>query len=166
MSTSASPLLEDQNNDPVNNANYMDAQDEQVNGDVEAPNNDQTPLDPTPQQEEPPKERNPVVALAASFIATGICVGISFANQTYYECAVSFGVNLASFLLIAWPLHTEKYYDFTGMIAFLSCDLFSILYNQVPWDVDHIRNIVMFFMIMLWTLRLGIYSVFPLHFCL
>jgi len=163
MSTSASPLLEDQNNDPVQK-NYMDAQDEHPNGDAEVPNTSdpEAPLDPaagsaSPSEEEPAKERSPVVSLLVSVVFTGICFGISFANETYYECAVSYGVNLLSFLLIAWPLHTEKYYDFTGMIAFLACDLFSIFYNQVPWDVDHIRNLVMFFMIMLWTLRLGLF---------
>jgi len=161
MSTSASPLLEDANNDPVK-ANYMDAQNEQANGDQnEAINQNggdpESPSDPSPQAEEPEKERPLAVTWAITIFFTALCIGISFANKTYYEYAVSLGVNLASFLLIAWPLHTEKYYDFTGMIAFLSCDLFSILYNQVPWNVDHIRNLVMFSMIALWTLRLGFF---------
>jgi len=64
-------------------------------------------------------------------------------------------MGILSFLCFAWPFHTEKYYDFTGMITFLSCDIFSILYNQVPWNTNYIRNIVLFFMVMFWTLRLG-----------
>eukprot|EP00484_Ammonia_sp_Unknown_P028184 CAMPEP_0197025434 /NCGR_PEP_ID=MMETSP1384-20130603/5777_1 /TAXON_ID=29189 /ORGANISM="Ammonia sp." /LENGTH=328 /DNA_ID=CAMNT_0042453963 /DNA_START=106 /DNA_END=1092 /DNA_ORIENTATION=+ len=109
---------------------------------------------PTEEEEKP---RSPWISIAISVIVTAICFGISIPTSTYYECLVSYGVNWISFLFVAWPLHTEKYYDFTGMLTFLSCDLFSIFYNQVPWNADHIRNMVLFFMVMCWTLRLGIF---------
>jgi len=83
--------------------------------------------------------------------------GVSIVTETYFECTMSFGVNMVSFFFFAWPFHTEKYYDFTGMITFLSLDLFSIFYNSVPWNPDYIRNIVLFCMVSLWTLRLGLF---------
>merc|ERR1719203_1428612 len=133
----------------------MDAQDEKPVDDNQALNDAEAGGSATTDTEEPAPERPIWISIMVSVVFTGLCFGVSVANETYYECAVSFGVNFASFLLYAWPFHTEKFYDFTGMIAFLACDLFSILYNQVPWNVDHIRNLAMFFMIMLWTLRLG-----------
>jgi len=154
MSTSVTPLLEDQSKMDAENEHTTDDQHDGINQNAGDP---ESPSDPISQAEEPAKERPLAVSWAITIVFTGLCVGISFANETYYEYAVSIGVNLASFLLIAWPLHTEKYYDFTGMIAFLSCDLFSIFFNRVPWDLDHIRNLVMFFMIALWTLRLGFF---------
>eukprot|EP01083_Nonionella_stella_P141284 435010_1 len=100
---------------------------------------------------------NPSVQWLISLLTIGVNIAVAFATNTYFECGMSLGINLISFVCIAWPLHTEKYYDFTGMITFLSCDIFSMLYRQVPWTTDYIRNIVLFFMVMVWTLRLGLF---------
>merc|ERR1719410_1169219 len=124
---------------------------------VDVENQNLTPDTEPQQQQEEESERSPLISWAISIIFTGMCFGISFATSTYYECTVSFGINFLSFLCIAWPFHTEKYYDFTGMITFLCCDIFSILYRQVPWNAEHIRNIVLFSMVICWTLRLGLF---------
>lgn len=152
MSTSSSPLLSDAHQ-PIKQQDKaaMDAENEK---DVESQQMNNNENNNTEQQEEK-SERSPFISLTISFIVAAICFGVSYPTNTYYECIVSYGVNWLSFLAVAWPLHTEKYYDFTGMLSFLACDIFSIFYNQVPWNADNIRSIVLFFMVMCWTLRLG-----------
>jgi len=98
-----------------------------------------------------------VIAMTIVVVVTGVCFAISYPTSTWYECLVAFAVNWISFLFIAWPLHTEKYYDFTGMLTFLACDFFSILYNRVPWNIENIRSVVLFCMVLVWTLRLGLF---------
>ena len=71
-------------------------------------------------------------ALVVSAVFVGLGAGIAVATSTWPEFAVAYGVNLASFLFVAWPCHTEKYYDLTGMLAFLATGWFSFLYHQVP----------------------------------
>lgn len=157
MTSNTSPLLADKDNNPMANAN---SNDEEAQMAADATPDSTTELavaGGSAVAEEPKSERSPLISWAISLIMTGICFGISYATTTYFECLVAFGVNWLSFLAIAWPLHTEKYYDFTGMITFLCVDIFSLAYNQISWTTAHIRNLVMFFMIMFWTLRLGLF---------
>lgn len=157
MSTSSSPLLKEQHH-PIKAQEQvsMDAENEN-NNDVEA----QAPQNENNQNEEEKKDDGSFSSLRSIIIiliVAGVCFGISYPTTTYYECLVSYGVNYLSFIAIAWPFHTEKYYDFTGSITFWSCNIFSIAYNQVPWTVDNIRSIILFFMVGLWTSRLGIFQ--------
>jgi len=158
--TSTSPLLADKHNNPMANANNPtdDDPEAQINAQPDS-SADAAPAGAAAEtpQNTADEEGHALRSWLITLIMTGICFGISYATTTYYECLVSFGVNWLSFLAIAWPLHTEKYYDFTGMISFLCCDIFSMLYRQVPWEIAYVRNVVMFFMIMCWTLRLGLF---------
>jgi steroid 5-alpha reductase family enzyme len=102
------------------------------------------------------KEGDDPKGLIGALIFIGIGVGFGAATSTLEEVAVAYGVNLASFLLVAYPLKTEKYYDFTGMIAFLSTVWFSVIYRLPRLDSEFAtRSLVVSAMVSCWTLNLG-----------
>ena len=73
-----------------------------------------------------------LIPWAASIFSITFCFVVSYFTSTYFECILSFGINMASFLFYAWPNHSEKYYDFTGSLTFLSCAVFSMI---TSWTV-------------------------------
>ena len=95
-------------------------------------------------------------ALIFSIIMIGISSGVAVGTNLWLSCIIAFGINWLVFAVYAWPFHTEKIYDFTGMITFLSVDLFSFIYYNARYKTfDHPRSIIMFLMPLVWTLRLG-----------
>lgn len=106
---------------------------------------------------------NPLISFASSCVMIGIAVGISIATETWYCAAIAYGINWLVFIVYAWPFRSEKFYDFTGMISFLSVDIFAFCYFQGTFD--SVRSIITFIMPLLWTLRLGLSSFASLFVC-
>lgn len=102
-----------------------------------------------------------------SIVMICISCGVAVATNLWIDCILAFGVNYLVFAVYAWPFHTEKIYDFTGMLTFLTLDLFSFFYNSKT--LSQPRSIVTFCMPLVWTLRLGMYffcfDSFFLFFC-
>ena len=78
-----------------------------------------------------------------------------FATQTYIEFVVAFGIHYLVFLAYALPFRSEKLYDQTGMISFISVTIASFVYHGQ--SVTDIRSLVLSLMLLLWTLRLGLF---------
>ena len=79
---------------------------------------------------------------------------IAWATELYYEALVAFGVNWLVFLCHAWPFHSEKFYDFTGMITYISVTLYSF-FSSKGLTYPSIRSIILSTMVLIWTLSLG-----------
>ena len=94
-----------------------------------------------------------IVAVGLSAVVLGISAGIGIATETWLSAVIAYGVNWLVFAVYAWPFHSEKFYDFTGMLSFLSVDIFAFIYYKDTFS--NVRSIVTFVMPLLWTLRLG-----------
>ena len=72
----------------------------------------------------------------------------------YYSALLSFLVHLIVFIP-SFIYKTEKFFDFTGSLTFLSIMIFSIyLKNSIIGSID-IHSIILFALISIWTIRLG-----------
>ena len=118
--------------------------DEAGNGQKPSSNSNDEP--PVPEQ----------TAWIFSIVMICISCGVAVATNLWIDCILAFGVNYLVFAVYAWPFHTEKIYDFTGMLTFLTLDLFSFFYNSKT--LTQTRSIVTFCMPLVWTLRLGMCS--------
>lgn len=99
---------------------------------------------------------SPSVAWIATFFVLGINALISAATRLWIEFAIAFGVQYIVFVIYAWPQHSEKFYDFTGMITFLLITIYSFISyaSQHPDDIN-VRNCILSAMVCVWTIRLG-----------
>ena len=98
---------------------------------------------------------SPLMAFAANIWFFGLSFAVCFMTETYFEFAVAFGVHYFVFLGYALPFKSEKFYDFTGMVTFISVTISSFLYRGV--SLANIRSVVLSVMVLCWTLRLGLF---------
>mmetsp|Transcript_65727 Transcript_65727/g.80439 ORF Transcript_65727/g.80439 Transcript_65727/m.80439 type:complete len:324 (+) Transcript_65727:76-1047(+) len=142
MSSSESPLLMD-------NENPTD-----TNAPAKVPN---TKDDESPSKGVPPAWKSYV----AIVVILGICAPIAYGTDTWIEYGISFGIQFLVFLCHAWPFHTEKLYDFTGMITYLTLCIVAFFVGNVPDGIsnrfENIRSLIITACIMIWTLRLGFF---------
>tara|TARA_B110000438_G_C15741378_1_gene618636 strand:+ start:346 stop:1236 length:891 start_codon:yes stop_codon:yes gene_type:complete len=96
-------------------------------------------------------------------IAVLIAIGASDGSLRYKEIPIIFIIMGSSFF-IHWLVfipsfiyRTEKYYDLTGMIAYLVAVLLSLYLLTQTSEVLSIRTNVVSIMVCLWTLRLGLF---------
>ena len=73
---------------------------------------------------------------------------------------ISFGIHYLVFIP-SYLLKTERYFDITGSIAFLSI-MYYILYNRNIDDFN-LSGILLIIFITIWTLRLGLFLFFRIH---
>ena len=73
-----------------------------------------------------------------------------------YCVLISFTIHLIIFIPSA-IMKNEKFYDFTGMIAYLSIIIFSIQQKYIQIHSIDIYSLVLSLLISIWTLRLGIF---------
>lgn len=98
---------------------------------------------------------SPLIAMLSNIWFFGLCLAVCILTETYYEFLIAFGIHYVVFLCHAFPLQSEKFYDFTGMITFIAVDVFSYCYRQQ--SVHHVRNTLLSLMVLCWTLRLGLF---------
>eukprot|EP00760_Papus_ankaliazontas_P034326 PhM_4_TR7127/c0_g1_i1/m.90199 len=99
------------------------------------------------------------VGLAAAVAAAGSYDGLEVGGFPVLSLCVvvSFGINWVVFV-VAFALHSEKFYDLTGMITYLSMAAVAfvcVVENQrgsTPW-----RTYVLFAMLAVWSMRLGLF---------
>ena len=92
-----------------------------------------------------------------------LSAGIAVVTDTWTSAIIAFGINCFVFAVYGWPFHSEKFYDFTGMISFLSVDIVAFFYYKNT--LNDIRSIITFCMPLIWTLRLGLYNYNSLFCC-
>ena len=73
-----------------------------------------------------------------------------------YCVLISFTIHLIIFIPSA-IMKNEKFYDFTGMIAYLSIIIFAIQQKYIQIHSIDIYSLVLCLLISIWTLRLGIF---------
>ena len=73
-----------------------------------------------------------------------------------YCVLISFTIHLIIFIPSA-IMKNEKFYDFTGMIAYLSIIIFAIQQKYIQIHAIDIYSLVLSLLISIWTLRLGIF---------
>lgn len=73
-----------------------------------------------------------------------------------YCVLISFTIHLIIFIPSA-IMKNEKFYDFTGMIAYLSIIIFAIQQKYIQIHSIDIYSLVLSLLISIWTLRLGIF---------
>ena len=73
-----------------------------------------------------------------------------------YCVLISFTIHLIIFIPSA-IMKNEKFYDFTGMIAYLSIIIFAIQQKYIQIHSIDIYSLVLSILISIWTLRLGIF---------
>ena len=73
-----------------------------------------------------------------------------------YCVLISFTIHLIIFIPSA-IMKNEKFYDFTGMIAYLSIIMFAIQQKYIQIHSIDIYSLVLSLLISIWTLRLGIF---------
>ena len=74
----------------------------------------------------------------------------------FYCVLISFTIHLIIFIPSA-IMKNEKFYDFTGMIAYLSIIMFAIQQKYIQIHSIDIYSLVLSLLISIWTLRLGIF---------
>ena len=74
----------------------------------------------------------------------------------FYCVLISFTIHLIIFIPSA-IMKNEKFYDFTGMIAYLSIIIFAIQQKYIQIHSIDIYSLVLSLLISIWTLRLGIF---------
>ena len=82
-----------------------------------------------------------------------------FLNETpliYYCISLSFIIHWIIFIP-SFLNKTEKFYDFTGMIAYLSIIVFVLYQKYQILDYIDFDSILLAFLISVWTLRLGLF---------
>ena len=99
-------------------------------------------------------ESSPAMMALSSIIMVILSAVIANSTDTWISGVIAFGINCFVFAVYGWPFHSEKFYDFTGMISFLSVDIVAFFYYQNT--LHNIRSIITFAMPLVWTLRLGL----------
>ena len=74
----------------------------------------------------------------------------------FYCVLISFTIHLIIFIPSA-IMKNEKFYDFTGMIAYLSIIIFALQQKYIQIHSIDIYSLVLSLLISIWTLRLGIF---------
>lgn len=101
------------------------------------------------------KGLSPIAAAIGNVWFFGLSIGVCIVTELYYEFIIAFGIHYLVFFCYALPFQSEKFYDFTGMIAFISVDIFSFFYRKQSFK--NTRNVILFFCVLFWTLRLGLF---------
>ena len=95
-----------------------------------------------------------VFASSITFLSSSESIMVNEMPLIYYSALLSFLVHLIIFIP-SFIYKTEKFFDFTGSLAFLSIMIFSVyLKNSIIGSID-IHSIILFIFISIWTIRLG-----------
>ena len=91
-----------------------------------------------------------------SFLCSRNGLAISGIPTIYYATSLVFIIHLFIFIP-SYLKRTEKFFDFTGMIAYLSVILLSLyLKYSITGSIDF-ESIIIAILVSIWSLRLGIF---------
>jgi len=111
------------------------------------------------------KVEEPQNACVRGLIFNGVTLGIlaltSWATLTWKAALVSCGVNWLVFLIHALPQSSEKFFDATGTLTYVTLIVSGLFLSPSFGGFDSInfdlRQIVLAVMVMAWSIRLGSY---------
>jgi len=91
-------------------------------------------------------------------VLLGILALVAWACDVWLLAGISVGVNFGVFVLHAWPFSSEKFFDATGTLTYLTLTISAIFLSpSFPGLNFDIRQIVLACMICVWAVRLGSY---------
>jgi len=113
-----------------------------------------------PEQEAPTNEiKSPFVTGLIFNTATVVPIlVVSWATGTWFSAAVSLAVNYTVFAIHALPFSSEKFFDATGTLTYVTLTITAILFSPSFADFSYdLRQIVLGSMVLVWSIRLGSY---------
>lgn len=96
-----------------------------------------------------------VATLVCNAISFGLGLAVNGLSIGLYAPAVSHGIQNVVCIFHAFPFQTEKYYDLTGSITYISLILGTLGYTIGTELSVHPRQIVASSLVVIWAVRLG-----------
>jgi len=87
-------------------------------------------------------------------VCWGLLVPVGYATDTLELVGVSLAVNYLVFLVHALPQQSEKFYDATGTVTYISLIVSAFALFKRDWGVFD-RDMVLGAMVLIWSIRLG-----------
>ena len=97
-----------------------------------------------------------LIPSSLSLLISDNSISISGYHVLLYCVMISFTIHLIIFIPSA-IMKNEKFYDFTGMIAYLSIIIFALQQKYIQIHSIDLYSLVLSLLISIWTLRLGIF---------
>ena len=97
-----------------------------------------------------------LIPSSLSLLISDNSISISGYPVLLYCVMISFTIHLIIFIPSA-IMKNEKFYDFTGMIAYLSIIIFALQQKYIQIHSIDLYSLVLSLLISIWTLRLGIF---------
>ena len=105
-----------------------------------------------------------LVNIFISIFAFAIAYGIAFLtgiSTVQYAVLIAFFIHWIAFIP-AYIFQTEKFYDLTGSLTYLSVLWFTYISSQDLYG-DNIGNLVLVLFISIWAIRLGSFLFMRIH---
>jgi len=106
-----------------------------------------------------------VINLLIAVIAFAIAISIAYATGielVFRAVFLAFAIQWIAFIP-AYIFQTEKFYDLTGSITYLSVIWYSLTYSSEYFDNLNLANLLIVILITLWALRLGSFLFMRIH---
>ena len=106
-----------------------------------------------------------VINLLIALIAFAIAISIAYATGielVFRAVFLAFAIQWIAFIP-AYIFQTEKFYDLTGSITYLSVIWYSLTYSSEYFDNLNLANLLIVILITLWALRLGSFLFMRIH---
>lgn len=92
--------------------------------------------------------------LLTVILIAGVGIAFSAGAAIYDTAAIAFGVNILVWIPSAFILKSERFYDLTGSLTFLTTSIYSLFYRGATDDIS-IRKLVNSLCVIIWAVRLG-----------
>ena len=106
-----------------------------------------------------------VINLLIALVAFVIAISIAYATGielVFRAVFLAFAIQWIAFIP-AYIFQTEKFYDLTGSITYLSVIWYSLTYSSEYFDNLNLANLLIVILITLWALRLGSFLFMRIH---
>ena len=104
---------------------------------------------------------NLLISLTAFFIAISIAVATGI-ELVFNAVFLAFAIQWIAFIP-AYVFQTEKFYDLTGSLTYLSVIWYSLVFSSNQFTNLNGANIVIVLLISLWAIRLGSFLFMRIH---
>merc|ERR1719414_1033500 len=109
---------------------------------------------PTPEQIH---KKNTVIGIIVNTVLLSVIIGVAIPTKTWELALVSLGVNWGVFLLHGLPQNSEKFFDATGTVTYVTLAIAALLISPQGVGDWNLRQSVLSVMMLVWSIRLGSY---------
>lgn len=99
-------------------------------------------------------------ATSKGLVFNSVCLSlitlVGYATGTWASAGISVGVNWLVFLVHALPQSSEKFFDATGTLTYVTLTITALLLSPSAFSYD-LRQMVLAAMVLVWSIRLGSY---------